>query len=73
MELKIFIYWIILTIVFRLSAFIEHRIDSPNVKFKYYSGVFTNIFWIIWYIGLFISMVWIFIQLTTIFFKIDLF
>lgn len=44
MELKIFIYWLILLIVFRIIAYIEYSMDNAVIYFKYYDGFLSGIY-----------------------------
>ena len=69
LEIKILLYWLILTILFYIGARIQYYLDNLNVKFEYYDGVFKAIYNVLLIIGFVTLSVYTFVQITNFVFK----
>ena len=71
MELKIFIYWLILLIVFRIIAYIEYSMDNAVIYFKYYDVFLSGIYFFILALGQICIPIWLLLQFSSYFFTGD--
>lgn len=73
LELKIFIYWLILLSISYIIAKLDWMLNCPNIYFKYYDSFTNGLFMTIKYLGLFGIIVWLFAQFTNYFWKGEFF
>ena len=71
-ELKIFLYWLTLTVIFYVLARIEHKLSGSSLYFKYYEGIISPLYWLLLGVGVFVISVWLFVQFTSYFFTGEL-
>ena len=67
-ELKLLIYWIIITIILRFIAHIDHKINAPNIKFQYYESFLSLLFQFIFIFGMLLITLYALAQFTNYFF-----
>ena len=67
-ETKLFIYWLFLLVVSYVIARLDYIFSGTNMYFKYYDSWTVGIHYAIRYLGIFVIVAVVFIQITSYFF-----